>query len=109
LSLREEWLMRSSSVSAKKVCLRIRPAGPLAAALVGVFALAAEGSERLTRAEAVAEALARNPAIEAARAQVEQARARVSEAKALPDASFVGVNAKATVEVVGQLAAASVP
>ncbi len=62
----------------------------LAAALSGASPLPVRASERLSRAEAVAEALARNPAIDAARAQVEQARARVSEAKALPDPSFVG-------------------
>jgi cobalt-zinc-cadmium efflux system outer membrane protein len=43
----------------------------------------------LTRRQAVDEAVARNPAIAAAREQVEQARARVSEALAFPDPSFV--------------------
>lgn len=43
---------------------------------------------RLTRQQAVAEALAHNPQLEAARQQVSQARARVSEATALPDPSF---------------------
>src|SRR5262249_31899888 len=38
--------------------------------------------------QAVDEAVARNPAIAAAREQVEQARARVSEAIAFPDPSF---------------------
>lgn len=42
----------------------------------------------LTRRQAVAEALAHNPQLEAARQQVDQARARVSEATALPDPSF---------------------
>ena len=42
----------------------------------------------LTRSEAVDEAVARNPAIAAAREQVEQARARVNEALAFPDPSF---------------------
>jgi cobalt-zinc-cadmium efflux system outer membrane protein len=42
----------------------------------------------LSRRDAIAEALARNPALQASREQVEQARARVSEAKALPDPSF---------------------
>ena len=43
----------------------------------------------LTRRQAIDEAVARNPAITAAREQVEQARARVSEALAFPDPSFV--------------------
>jgi cobalt-zinc-cadmium efflux system outer membrane protein len=43
---------------------------------------------RLTRRQAVDEALAHNPQLEAARQQVAQARARVSEATALPDPSF---------------------
>ena len=47
-----------------------------------------EATASLTRRQAVEEALARNPAVEAARQQVEQARARVSEAKALPDPTF---------------------
>jgi cobalt-zinc-cadmium efflux system outer membrane protein len=59
-----------------------------AAALLGVLVPAAEAAERVSRREAVVEALARNPAIEASREQVAQARARVSEAKALPDPSF---------------------
>ena len=59
-----------------------------AAALSGLAPLPVGASERLSRREAVAEALARNPAIEAAREQVAQARARVSEAKALPDPAF---------------------
>lgn len=42
----------------------------------------------LTRREAVAEALARNPAIAVSREQVEEARARVTEAVAIPDPSF---------------------
>jgi outer membrane protein, heavy metal efflux system len=51
---------------------------------------AAQTSETgLTRRQAVDEAVARNPAITAAREQVEQARARVSEALAFPDPSFV--------------------
>jgi outer membrane protein TolC len=54
-----------------------------------VCPLPAGASERLSRQEAVTEALQRNPAIEAAREQAAQARARVSEAKALPDPSFV--------------------
>jgi cobalt-zinc-cadmium efflux system outer membrane protein len=59
-----------------------------AAALAGLSQPPAAASERLSRHEAVAEALARNPAIAAAREQVAQARARVSEAKALPDPTF---------------------
>jgi outer membrane protein, heavy metal efflux system len=67
-----------------------RPVALLAAALIGALPLTSEAAAaRLSRQEAVAEALARNPALEAAREQVAQARARVSEAKALPDASFV--------------------
>ena len=43
---------------------------------------------RLSRSEAVDEAVTANPAIAAAREQVEQARARVTEAVAFPDLSF---------------------
>lgn len=50
---------------------------------------------RLTRQQAMDEALARNPAIAAVRAQVEQARAQVVVAGAMPDASF-------TADVAGQ-------
>jgi cobalt-zinc-cadmium efflux system outer membrane protein len=39
----------------------------------------------LTRGQAVAQALAHNPQLEAARQQVSQARARVTQARALPD------------------------
>ncbi len=46
-------------------------------------------AERLTRREAIDEALARNPAIAASREQVEEARARVSEAIAIPDPTFI--------------------
>jgi outer membrane protein, heavy metal efflux system len=66
-----------------------RPTVWIAAALSGAFSLPVGASERLSRSEAVGEALARNPGIAAAREQVAQARARVSEAKALPDFSFV--------------------
>src|SRR5271170_4000968 len=69
--------MRSSSVV------------PLFAAVLALVCSPTAGAaERVSRREAVAEALARNPAIEASREQVAQARARVSEAKALPDATF---------------------
>ncbi len=83
--------MRVSFGLAKRIGLRPFPRSPavlFAAALSGLFPLPVGASERLSRREAVAEALARNPAIEAAREQVAQARARVSEAKALPDPSF---------------------
>jgi len=40
---------------------------------------------RLSREDAIREALARNPALVAARAQVEQARAAVVQATAIPD------------------------
>ena len=43
----------------------------------------------ISRQEAVDEAIARNPAITAAREQVEQARARVTEATAFPDPTFI--------------------
>ncbi len=43
---------------------------------------------RITRRQAVAQALAHNPQLEAAREQVAQARARVTEATALPDPEF---------------------
>jgi len=83
--------MRSSAVSAAR---RVRrPPTALAAGLVclAAFLGAAEAAaaERISRREAVAEALARNPALAASREQVAQARARISEAKALPDPFFV--------------------
>ena len=43
---------------------------------------------RISRQDAVAMAIAKNPAVVAAQEQVEQARARVTEAKALPDPTF---------------------
>jgi cobalt-zinc-cadmium efflux system outer membrane protein len=46
-------------------------------------------SPGLSTRQAVDEAVARNPAITAAREQVEQARARVTEATAFPDPTFV--------------------
>lgn len=52
------------------------------------LALPAPDDARLTRHDAVAESLARNPGIAAAREQVEEARARVTQAVALPDVSF---------------------
>jgi outer membrane protein TolC len=84
--------MRASFGLSKRIGLRPflrRPALCFGAALTGVLPLPARASELLSRQEAVAEALARNPGIAAAREQVAQARARVSEAKALPDPSFV--------------------
>ncbi|HET9795404.1 MAG TPA: TolC family protein [Thermoanaerobaculia bacterium] len=49
---------------------------------------AAEDVARVSRPDAVAEALARNPQIAAARAQVEQARAGIAQATAFPDPAF---------------------
>ena len=46
------------------------------------------GPLRLTREQAIREALARNPTLQVARAQVAQARARVTQARALPEPSF---------------------
>ena len=62
----------------------------LAAGLAALAAplFAAESSSPLTRAQAVAEALARNPQLAASRAQVEQARAGIVQATAFPDPSF---------------------
>ena len=50
--------------------------------------LAADETPRLSRRAAVAEALARNPQIAAARAQVDQARAGIAQATAFPDPAF---------------------
>ncbi len=50
---------------------------------------AAEEATRLSRAQALAEALARNPQIASARAQVDQARAGIAQATAFPDPAFV--------------------
>ncbi len=71
----------------------IRAGVALALAALGARApVAAQESPveplRLSRREAVESAVARNPAVAAAREQVEQARARVVEAKALPDPGF---------------------
>ena len=54
---------------------------------VACLALTAAAQEplRLSRADAIHEALARNPALVAARAQVEEARAAVVTATAIPD------------------------
>ena len=81
--------MRSPSVSSERIVRRLSMAGSLSAAiLVAGAPLPAVAAERLSRREAVAEALARNPALEASREQVAQARARVTEAKAMPDPFF---------------------
>jgi len=83
--------MRSFSVSTKEVFTPPFPslrAVLWAAVCLSTFASAAEASGPLSRREAIAEALACSPAIEASRQQVEQARARVVEAKALPDPTF---------------------
>ena len=55
--------------------------------LIAACAIGAAAQEplRLSRADAIHEALARNPAIVAARAQVEEARAAVETAAAIPD------------------------
>jgi outer membrane protein, heavy metal efflux system len=81
--------MRSSSAVSAARRVR-RPPTALSAGLLCLTAMmgavhAAVAAERISRRDAVAEALARNPAMEAACEQVEQARARVFEAKALPD------------------------
>ncbi|HSP16073.1 MAG TPA: TolC family protein [Thermoanaerobaculia bacterium] len=54
------------------------------------------GPLRLTRQQAIDAALARNPAIAAARAQVEQARAGVVSAAAFPDPTFAADVAEQT-------------
>src|SRR5512144_42500 len=83
--------MRASFGSSKRIGLQSlfrHHTLSLGAALIAWHPSAAAAAEPLSRQEAVAEALARNPAIAAAREQVAQARARVSEAKALPDPTF---------------------
>src|SRR5579862_30248 len=52
----------------------------------------AQGSDslRITRQQAIAEALAKNPLLDVAREQTAQARARVVEAKAIPDPQLAG-------------------
>ncbi len=76
----------------------------MAAALVGATAALATTSQparaqvdtlRVTRREAVDTALAHNPQLAVARAQVEEARARVTEATAFPDPTIAA-------DVVGQ-------
>jgi cobalt-zinc-cadmium efflux system outer membrane protein len=57
-------------------------------AAAGVRLAAADEIPRLARRAAVAEALAKNPQIAAARAQVEQARAGIAQATAFPDPAF---------------------
>lgn len=49
---------------------------------------AAQEAVRLTRAQALAEALAKNPQLGAIRAQVEEARAGIAQTTAFPDPSF---------------------
>jgi cobalt-zinc-cadmium efflux system outer membrane protein len=59
------------------------------AALAGpAFGQPSPAPLRLSRRQAVAEALARNPGLLASRAQVEQARAQVAVARAFPDPSL---------------------
>src|SRR5712691_11284628 len=59
---------------------------------------------RLSRQQAIDEALARNPALAAARAQVEEARAAVVTAGALPDATFVAMRHRDDLQQSKQLA-----
>ncbi len=83
--------MRSLSVPVERIVHRpscALPALLCSATLLWAAPAAVVGSERLSRREAIAEALARNPALQASREQVAQARARVSQAKALPDPFF---------------------
>ena len=65
----------------------------LAAVLLPLLPLHAQGDNtplpRLSRLQAVQEALAQNPAITAAREQVAQAKAQISIATAIPDPSLV--------------------
>jgi outer membrane protein, heavy metal efflux system len=75
--------MRSSSVSLLFVTAIVAGLSPAAGA-----AEAPVPPVRISRREAVTEALSCNPAIQASWEQVAQARARVSEAKALPDPTF---------------------
>ena len=58
------------------------------AAALAALPAAAEENSPLTRPEAVSEALARNPQIAAARAQVDEARAGIAVATAFPDPAF---------------------
>jgi len=58
------------------------------AAALAALPAAGQDSPRLSRRDAVAEALARNPEIAAARAQVDQARAGIAQATAFPDPAF---------------------
>jgi len=58
------------------------------AAFVAAHGAAAQDSAPVARREAVAEALARNPQIAAARAQVAEARAGIAQATAFPDPAF---------------------
>ena len=60
----------------------------LCVAALAALPAAAQDAARLSREEAVAEALARNPQIAAARAQVEEARAGIAQATAFPDPAF---------------------
>ena len=58
-------------------------------AVCAADAIAQNEPLRLSRADAIREALARNPALVAARAQVEEARAAVVTAAAIPDPTFL--------------------
>jgi outer membrane protein, heavy metal efflux system len=75
-----------------------RLAESLLIVLLSSTALLAQAAPRLTRRQAIDEALARNPAIAAAQAQVEQARAGVVIAGAFADPTFAA-------DVAGQTAA----
>jgi len=65
---------------------RILPISCFAAAIVA--AALGEEPPMLSRRDAIAEALARNPQIAAARAQVAEARAGIAQATAFPDPAF---------------------
>ncbi len=57
-------------------------------AVLAALPAAAQDAPRLTREQAVSEALARNPQIAAARAQIDEARAGIAQATAFPDPAF---------------------
>ena len=73
--------MRSGQVLTLFVGIRLLAGGSAAASGAGVPA-------PLTRPQAVAEALARNPQLAASRAQVDEARAGIAQATAFPDPAF---------------------
>lgn len=84
--------LRSSSPSSRSVAHWLISAAILSASATGAASAQQRDTTtrtlRVTREEAIRQALSRNPTLAVARAQVAQAQARVTQAYALPEPSF---------------------